>query len=91
MGKKTNTLLFILGGTIINILITLASFFLIFYIYTRFILPMLPENSINWAMPLIFAASIVISFAAYRLLVKILIKKLDMNKHFGPIFQSRKR
>ena len=91
MSKKTNTFLFILGGTVFNILVTVLCFIIFLVIYSKFLYPQLPESSGAWVMPVIFIASIVVSFLIYRLAVKILIKKVDMEKHFDPIFSNRKR
>ena len=89
MNKKTNTILFILGGTVFNILITLISFILLLVIYSRFF-PQLPEESAAWILPLIFVLSVAISFVVYRMVVKYITKKIDMEKYFDPIFGRRR-
>ena len=91
MSKKTNTVLFILGGTVFNILITVFCFIGFLVIYSKFLYPILPENSAAWVMPVIFVASIVVSFLVYRMAIKILMKKVDMEKYFDPIFGRRPR
>ena len=90
MGKKTNTILFILGGTVFNILITLASFLFFLFVYHKFIQPLFPDNNPSWAMPLVFTLSIFISFLVYRMMIKIIVKKVNMDKYFDPIFRFRK-
>ena len=89
MSKKTNTLLFLLGGTVFNILITILFFFILFFIYGRFLFPVLPEDSAAWALPVIFVLSIVAAFFVYRQAVKLVSKKLDMEKNFDPLFGRR--
>ena len=89
MSKKTNTLLFILGGTVFNILTTIVCFIILLVIYSRFLYPLLPESGAAWALPIIFVASIVASFFVYRQAVKMVTKKVDMEKHFDPIFGRR--
>ena len=89
MSKKTNTLLFILGGTVFNVLITIVCFVILLVIYSRFLYPALPESGAAWALPIIFVASIVVSFLVYRQAVKIVMKKVDMEKYFDPIFGRR--
>jgi Co/Zn/Cd efflux system component len=89
MSKKTNTLLFILGGTVFNVLITIICFFILLAIYSRFLYPALPENSAAWILPVIFVASIAASFFIYRQAVKIISKKVNMEEHFDPIFGRR--
>jgi len=90
MSKKTNTLLFIIGGTVFNIIITILCFILLLIFYGSVLLPRLPEASSSWIIPVIFVASIVISFLVYRLAIKIIMKKVNMEKYFDPIFGPRK-
>jgi len=91
MSKKTNTLLFILGGTAFNIIITLVTFIILLAIYGRFLFPVLPEEAASWVIPVIFILSIAISFLVYRVAIKIIMKKIDMEKYFDPIFGPRRR
>ena len=90
MSKKTNTLLFILGGTVFNILITILCFLLLLLIFGRFIYPLVPESAASWMLPVIFLLSIAVSFVVYRLVVKAISKKVDMEKYFDPIFGPRR-
>ena len=90
MSKKTNTLLFILGGTAFNILVTIICFIVLLVIYSRFLYTQLPESSAAWIMPVIFVLSIVASFLIYRVVIKIVMKKVDMEKYFDPIFGPRR-
>jgi uncharacterized membrane protein (DUF485 family) len=91
MSKKTNTLLFILSATVVNILITILSFFVLFFPYTRFLAPRLPPNSVVWGLTIIFVAALAISFIVYQVLLKQFVKKVDVQKYFDPIFGSRKK
>ena len=90
MSKKTNTLLFILGATVFNILVTVVSFILLLVLFAKFLMPLLPETGAAWAFPVIFIASIALSFLVYRLVLKFLLKKINMEKHFEPIFGRRR-
>nr|AGS53650.1 hypothetical protein [uncultured bacterium contig00086] len=90
MSKKTNTVLFILGGTVVNILITIICFFILMIIYGR-IYTIFPEGSEAWMLPVIFILSIVASFFVYKALIKFISKKIDMEKYFDPIFGSRRQ
>jgi len=90
MNKKTNTLFFIIGATIFNIIITVLFFILLLVLYGAVLHPLLPQSSGVWIMPAIFVLSIVGSFFVYRLAVKILMKKVDMEKYFDPIFVKRR-
>ena len=90
MDKKVNTLLFVLAATLFNIIVTIVSFAVLLLLYAKFIMPMLPENIRVWGFPIIFIASIVISFFVYRFLLKLLMKKVRMEEYLDPIFRTRK-
>ena len=91
MSKKSNTFLFIILGTAFNIIITVLCFIVFLVIYSKALYPLLPQSSSAWALPVIFVGSIVVSFFVYRLTVKLFMKKVDMEKHFFPIFGPRRK
>jgi hypothetical protein len=86
MNKRLNTVLFILGATIFNVLTVIVSFILFFLFYLRFLAPLVPEAAQNWSFSFIFVLSIVASFLAYRYILKFLTKKIDFDKYFDPLF-----
>ena len=86
MSKKTNTLIFILLGTIFNIIITMSFFLVFLIIYSKFLYGRLNDSAAAWVLPVFFVSAIVVSFLVYRLAIKILIKKVDMEKYFDPVF-----
>jgi hypothetical protein len=90
MGKKTNTLLFILAATLFNIVVTVVSFLVLLLLFVKFFAPVLPETASAWALPVIFIGSIVLSFVLYRLVLKLLMKRIDVNKHFSPLFKPQR-
>jgi hypothetical protein len=91
MSKKTNTLLFMLGATLFNILITVLCFMGLLVLYVRFIMQFLPENGQAWGFPILFIAAIALSFVIYRLTLKLLLKKVDVERYFDPIFSGRRK
>ena len=91
MNKKVNTLLFILGATVFNILVTVLSFLLLLIIYARFFLRVLPEAAQMWSFPLMFIAAMVIGFLSYRYALRFLMKKIEMEKYFDPLFVRKQR
>jgi hypothetical protein len=91
MNKKANTLLFILGATVVNIVVTIISFILLFVLYAKYLVPHLPESAAAWGFPIIFIISIALSFLLYRAILKILLKKVDPEKYFDPIFGRRRK
>jgi hypothetical protein len=90
MSKKTNTLWFILGATAFNILVTIVSFVVMLVLYSKYLLPALPEDSAAWGLPVIFIGSMVLSFVTYRVVLKQILKRVNMEKHFAPLFGGRR-
>jgi heme/copper-type cytochrome/quinol oxidase subunit 1 len=90
MGKKTNTLLFILGATLFNIIVTVVCFLVLLLLFAKFFAPMLPETAAAWALPVVFIGSVVLSFVLYRLALKQLMKRIDVDKHFSPLFKPQR-
>jgi len=91
MNKKANTLLFILGATLFNIFVALISFIILTLLYVRFLMTLLPENNRAWGFTFIFLASVVISFLVYRLVIKHLLEKIEVEKYFDPLFIRKKK
>jgi len=91
MNKKLNTVFFLLGATIFNVLITIIVFLAVFLLYINFLMPLLPDNSRAWAFPVIFIFAIVAAFFIYRLTINTIVKKVDIDKYFDPIFVFRKK
>lgn len=91
MNKKANTMLFILGATVFNIVVTVLCFMALLLLYAKLLLPLLPEAGQAWAFPLIFIAAIAFSFLVYRFTLKLLMKKVEIEKYFDPIFGGRRK
>ena len=89
MNKKANTIIFLLAATVFNIIVTMICFFAMFFLFSRFLLPVMPEETIAWALPVLFALSIVGGVLVYRAAVKLMQKKVDVEKYFDPIFKRR--
>jgi len=91
MNKTINTLLFILCATLFNIIIVLISFITLTLLYLRFLMLQLPEGSRSWAFTAIFLLSIGISFLVYRVVIKYLVNKIEIEKYFDPLFVRKYR
>jgi hypothetical protein len=91
MNKKLNTILFILGATVFNILITVLSFLLLLTLYAKLLMKFLPEGAQAWSFPFIFIASLVISFFVYKVALGFLVKKINVEKYFDSIINTRYR
>jgi len=89
MNKRLNTVLFILGATVTNLLIMAilaAGGFLL--------LSVLPFGSSapgikSMLMIVVFFGAIVGSFFIYHAIVKAISKRVDMDKYFHPIFRNK--
>ena len=86
MNKKINTLLFILGGTLFNVIIAVASIILLYVLFTIICSRIFPGVSQEWCFPASFIAGIVLSFFIYRLVLKFVTKKIDLEKYLDPLF-----
>ncbi|MDR0669423.1 MAG: leader peptide processing enzyme [Treponema sp.] len=89
MNKRTNTLLFILGATVFNIVLYIICFLLLLVIYAQ-VIKFLPESVQSWGIIVILILPIVASFVLYRLILKVVIKKVDVEKYFDPLFGPRR-
>ncbi|MCK9286495.1 MAG: leader peptide processing enzyme [Sphaerochaetaceae bacterium] len=89
MNKKANTAIFILVATIFNIIIMLLLFTLFLYLLARFVDPE-SELMFMW-IGLLFIVSIGGSFFIYTMMVKLIMKKFDLEKHLDPIFSKKKK
>lgn len=89
MNKKVNTVLFIIGATLLNVLVIFIIYLSSIYIFAQ----VYNEGMANYVEIInmvFFIGSIIISFIFYRFILKFISKKIDMNKYFEPIL-SRKR
>jgi hypothetical protein len=56
--------------------------------YALLIAPRLPPSSVIWILALLFLLALVISFIVYQALLKLFIKKVDVQKHFDSIIKG---
>jgi len=89
MNKKMNTIVFILGATLFNVIVAVISFILFAILYARFLLPIISPGGQSWGFSLIFIASIAVSIFVYRIVLKALLKRIDVEKYFDPLFVRR--
>jgi hypothetical protein len=91
VNSKTNTVLFVLIATLTNIALTLISFLLFYLLYAVLLSPRLPADSVIWCLALIFIIALIVSFIVYQALLKLFMKKVDIQKYFAPVFNTRKK
>lgn len=90
MNKKVNTVLFILGATVLNIILMIIILTLGLALISVFVAETVSEGAASIIFLLLFIASIAGSFFIYHRIVRFISKKIDMERYFHPIF-SRKR
>ena len=90
MNKKVNTFLFIIAATIFNVVVMMV-------IMTTglALLSLLVGESINpgiaqFLFLLLFVVSIAGAFGVYHIAIRLLSKRIDMEKYFHPIFRRRR-
>jgi hypothetical protein len=91
LNKKLNTFFFVLGATVVNVVITIAVFLGVLMLFLRLIAPHISEEAITWASMLIFILAIVLAFIIYQFIIKAFAAKIDMKKYFDPIFVPKNR
>ncbi len=89
MNKKVNTILFILGATLFNVIVAIVSFLILLFVYAKFLFPIIPQSGYSWVFTLIFLASIAVSIFVYRAVLKYFQKKIDIEQFFDPLFVKR--
>ncbi|MFO8063829.1 MAG: hypothetical protein ACQETQ_02085 [Spirochaetota bacterium] len=89
MNKRLNTVLFILGATIANIILMMAVFLVLFVVFGRFVAPHISPNVGVYMLMGLFVASIVVTYFIYHWAVKKLSNKYDLESYFGPIFPRK--
>ena len=91
MNKKLNTALFIVGASILNVILMIIFITIGMVILSKII----PENTsptlISVLFILVFLLSVAGSFFVYHKSIRILAGKINMDKYFHPIFNSKKR
>ena len=90
MNKKVNTVLFILGATLVNVLTIFVLYFAGIYIFALVYNDGM-ANYVEVVNTFIFIASVVGSFLIYRLILKVISNKINMEKYFEPIISRKKK
>jgi ethanolamine transporter EutH len=90
MNKKINSFLFVLGATVLNLLLAVIIFGILLFLFMWFIAPHLSEEVAMWGSIFIFIAAVALSFVVYQIIIKQFTKRVDMEKYFDPILGRRK-
>jgi len=90
MNKKLNTLFFVLGATVFNILVTVLAFLLLSSVFVWLLLPRLPDAAAQMGFALVFLMAIAASFLVYRLVLNKIISRIKFEDYFDPILRGRR-
>jgi hypothetical protein len=90
MNKKVNTVLFVLGATVVNILVMLIVLLGGLVLISNVLSERAQETAGQFLLIALFFVAIGASFFLYNRFVKYLSAKIDMDKYFHPIFRPRK-
>ncbi len=91
MNKKLNTALFIIGASILNVILMVVLMTIGLALISLVIPKNIPPNIASALFILVFLLSVAGSFFAYHKAIKFISGKINMDKYFHPIFNSRKR
>jgi len=90
MNKKLNTALFIIGASIVNVIIMVILMALGLALISLIVPKNISPTLASGLFILVFILSVAGSFFVYHKGIKLLAKKINMDKYFHPIFSSRK-
>ena len=92
MNKKLNSIFFIIGATVVNVVILIILLLIGLFIANRIVTAgIVPENMGQILLLLVFVASIIGAFFIYNRLMKFLSEKIDLEKYFDPLFLPKKK
>ena len=87
MSKKTNSLIFMLLATLLN-LVLLIVFFILGFVILNLVISAMPENVavVQIGVVLVFVFAIGLSFFVYSRIVSLLTKKFNLEEKLDPLF-----
>lgn len=88
MNKKLNTVLFVLGATIINLIVMGVLFLISFILLGLFVSP--DSSYATFFLGLTFLVSIGGTFVIYQFAVKKLTARYNLEEHLDPVFWKKK-
>ncbi len=86
MTKKQNTILFLVLGTLANILVTIVLIVILTVIGGFFL-----KENLGIALPFIFILAVIGGMFIYQKAVKIIMKKFQLEDKMMPLFGSKKK
>ena len=90
MNKKANTVLFLIGATVFNLLVMFLLIVISLVLISAIFKDRLSPNLMSVLLIVIFLGSIAGSFLIYGRVLKFISRKIDMEKYFLPLFRRKK-
>ena len=91
MNKRLNTVLFILGATIFNILVMVVLFLILMVLFARFLAPSFPPAANQIILLVLFVGSVAATYLLYHRLMRWLTKRYELERYMAPLFGKSKR
>ena len=89
MNKKMNTVLFVIGATLVNLAI-MAVVFAVLLVGVSYAMQSFLTEELGTLVPgLVFVATILLTYLIYHKTVKKLSEKYDFERYFEPIFRRK--
>jgi len=89
MNKKMNTVIFILAGTVVNLLLAIVFIGLLLFGVSR-LAPSIGDQAAS-LVPFAFIGGILLAMVVYQKLTKWVITKFNLTDKLDPLFTSRHR
>lgn len=91
MNKKTNTVLFMFGATVFNVVAMIVIFVVLFLLYGRFLASVISPEVGQVIIIVLFIGSIALTYFIYHRLIRWISSKWNLDDYFDPIFSRRKK
>ncbi len=91
MNKKLNTVLFIIAGTVFNIVVTVLCIVLFAIVWGKVFMPHVGESLQYLGFIIAVFGGAILGFLIYRTVFSLISKKIDIEKYFDPLFKPRRK
>ncbi|GAB6276124.1 MAG: hypothetical protein SAMD01599839_06640 [Rectinema sp.] len=81
--NKGKVVLFVIGATIVNILLMAVCFVLLMLLYSVLLSKILPAEALIWAIAVAFILALFMSTLIYRRLLKLLRERYHLDEYLG--------
>lgn len=88
MNRRFNSVLFIVGATVANIVVMFLLFILLLVLYARLAAPHLAPTTNQFMLLVLFIGSVVATYIMYHQVMKALMRRYDLTRYFGPLFRG---